>query len=605
MCIRINGTHPPAQSSHRRFCALAGRGPSALVGAFAAAGAWLAMVAATAPAWAAEHTGAEKAEAGAADADTQEATLASSATADSSGAQVNTDDAGARSETNAGATAVAAEAGDEQAAAVEDPAAPATDALPGSHRPVGLGLSPEAPPAPPAPGGRALSFGAPTPESEWTFGLTGRFSAWESVGLAERPDPAPEGYHGGAFHVPALVAGKQPFWAGAGMTLNMSYGNPRVSANVTLYASMNGIERRGYNDSSLGPDIGVAYLSYTPAPLGPLQLRAKVGAFRENFGGPGQWGWGIFGPLIGIKGYGESVSATYPLSAKTQLDLAQGLTFVPAFPEEFVRGSATGWAENARTTWVHHGHAGLSYQNQYVLKLHYASAQGTDERTYLADDANTTNVIETARDGHMNVYVVEARATADPYGQLGISGGYWDMKDAVAVHDGIWWGIDWTGGGREMGNKFLGELSHGNGKLGAISAEYGFSIARILWYPRSFDGRAPDIRIKVAGVVHHTFETQDEPYEGTTGYLVGSEVEYQMIKWMSATLRGYGENRHSTLGRFADYSLTPSLVFRKDWQSPDRIELAYTRMFYSSAVNTNTVAPLDRNILTLGVTMSF
>ena len=627
MGTRNNGRHPRAESGSRPVAATLGRRPVPLVGRLLVAGSCL--VSATSafaqdagdgvgveavpaegggrpPPRAAAPAPAEAAPAGAED--ERAADERGTDTGDAASDDATSDDADTTSATDeAAGEAEPAEGADAAAKAkpsVRDPAAPPTDAIPGSHRPPGLGLSPEAPPTPPAPGGRAPSFGAPTPPSEWVFAITGRMSAWESVGLAERPDPAPAGYEGTSLHVPALVTGKQPFWAGAGLALNFAYGNPRVSANVSLWTSLNGIERRGFHDPSVGPDIAVAYLAYTPEPIGAMQLRAKVGAFRENFGGPGQWGWGIFGPLIGVKGYGESLAATYPLSPKTQLELGQGVSFVPAFPEEYVRGAASGWAENARSTWVHHEHAGVSYQNQYVFKLHYASAQGTDERTYLADDEATAEV-ELPRDGHLNVLVAEARAAADPYGQLGISAGYWDFDDAYAVHDGIWWGIDWTAGGRELTNKFLGAESDGNGKLGAISAEYGLSVARILWHPGTFDGRSPDIRIKVAGILHGTFDSDDDRFDGTLGYLLGSEIEYQMVKWLSATLRGYGENRYLPGGRYADYSLTPSLVFKRDWQSADRIEVAYSRMFYGDLVDVNSAAPYDRNIFTLGAVVSF
>ena len=59
----------------------------------------------------------------------------------------------------------------------------AVDSLPGSARPAGVNLSPEAPPTPPAPGGRAPSFGAPVDPNSFVFRLGGRFSAWSSVGF--------------------------------------------------------------------------------------------------------------------------------------------------------------------------------------------------------------------------------------------------------------------------------------------------------------------------------------------------------------------------------------------------------------------------------------
>jgi hypothetical protein len=490
------------------------------------------------------------------------------------------------------------------APSAQDAAPSAQDSLPGSEKPPGLGLSPQAPPTPPAPGGRAPSFGAPTQPDQWSFNIKGRFSGWESVGIGRRPSNAPADYYGTALHVPARVTGKQPFWAGAGLSLFFTYGNPVVSANVALYASLNGRERRGYYDPGNGPNVSQAYLGISPDPLGSLRLRFKVGAFSEFYGGPGQWGWGIFGPLLAIRGYGELTSAELPLSPNTQLSLAHGVNSIPSVPEEFVRGTYTWWVENARSTLLQHAHAGVSYQNQYTFRLHFADARGTDEQTYLADNADTPEV-EVAHDGRMDVYVAEARWVADPYGQLGVSGAFWDFDHATAVHDGIWWGLDWTAGSREMLTKFVGQNSQGNGQLAAVSAEYDFSVARMLWHPRSFDGRAPDVRVRIAGIGHWTVATDDPAFEGASGYMLGNEIEYQMLSWFSAALRSYGESRDYAQGRWVTVSLTPALEFRSDWQSQDRLVLAYSRLFYSSDVDNNPAQPLDRDVVTIGAYMSF
>ena len=60
------------------------------------------------------------------------------------------------------------------------------DAIPGSPRPFGLGLSPEAPPVPPAPGGRAPSFGAPINDGQWSLQIGGRIAGFEAVGIGRR-----------------------------------------------------------------------------------------------------------------------------------------------------------------------------------------------------------------------------------------------------------------------------------------------------------------------------------------------------------------------------------------------------------------------------------
>src|SRR5690349_6161721 len=81
---------------------------------------------------------------------------------------------------------------DAVSASAQEPATPAARALPGSPRPAGVGLSPEAPQSGPAAGGRAPSFGAPTKRDALAFNLGGSIFAWEAVGFGARPStPAP------------------------------------------------------------------------------------------------------------------------------------------------------------------------------------------------------------------------------------------------------------------------------------------------------------------------------------------------------------------------------------------------------------------------------
>ncbi|HJX67018.1 MAG TPA: hypothetical protein VJ860_24065, partial [Polyangia bacterium] len=189
----------------------------------------------------------------------------------------------------------------------------AIDSLPGSSTNPGFSLSPEAPPTPPAPGGRAPSFGAPTDKDAWVFRWGGRISAWEQVGIGR---PAYDGYptnSGTILHTPALTVGKGAFWGGPGGTLNFQYGNQTIMAFANVEMSLAGHEWNGYYNSQNGPRIRIAYLAATPGPIGDVRLRFQVGAFPANYGAPGQWGWGIFGPVLSVHGYGGTATATYDI----------------------------------------------------------------------------------------------------------------------------------------------------------------------------------------------------------------------------------------------------------------------------------------------------
>lgn len=458
---------------------------------------------------------------------------------------------------------------------------------------------------PPAAGGRAPSFGAPTGERPSAFRIGGRFYGWQAVGIGSTPENPPVGYSGTPLHVPMRSIGKIPFWGGAGATLNLSYGTKYVTAYTAYYFRVNREEQYGYANPQLGPSFGLAYLLITPEPMGTLRLQFKVGAFTEVYAGPGQWGWGIFGPMLAMRGYGETTNGEWDWTRDVRLTFTQGVLVVPGVPENFARGDYNSWIETGTSTWVHHLHVGAIVENQYTFKLHYASARGTDERRYLRTFLNTL-----PQDGRFDAYLGEARYQGVPWGQLGISGGLYDFKNATAVGDGIWWAVDWTQGGREMIGKFLGPLSNGNGKLVVIGAEYDFSVSSILWAkarqpPRSFTGQAPDLRFAIAAMLTRTVATDDPSYKDATGYFFGLDTEYRMTSMFSLTFQAYGEDRYSHLGRWQVYSLNPGISFRTDWLSTDRIQLIYGRRFYSSAADFNPAQPFDRHMIALGGYITF
>jgi hypothetical protein len=504
------------------------------------------------------------------------------------------------------------------------------DSIPGSPRPMGLNMSPEAPPVPPAPGGRAPSFGAPVNDGQWSLRIGGRISGFEAIGIGAQPKScgsagctpgALSGYSGTALHVPPLFQGRAPFFPGAGATLSVQYGNPIVTGYVLFYGRISGSDYNGYYNPQLGPSFGQAYVTVTPEALGPWHLSWRAGAFVEVYGGPGQWGWGIFGPMLGVRGLGETLSADVDVNPDLRVSLRHGVLAVPGVPENFVRGDYNGWIETGVSAYLQHAHAGFTYKNQYSLNLHYASVQSADERKYLKTFLNGA-----PHDGRFDTYLAEARWIADPWGQVGITAGLWNFDNAASVGDGIWWGLDWTQGAREMITKYLGANSAGTGKVAAISAEYDTSLARILWYPRSFDSRGPDLRLALAGIFEWTPETNDPQFRNAAGYLLGAELEYRFSSLFSLTFQGYGEDRlgsgctsvtnagnsntcvvsgANVLGRWAVFSLNPGIAFHSDWTSTDRIQLIYSRRFYSSAVDNNIAQPLDRDVFILGGYFTF
>lgn len=435
------------------------------------------------------------------------------------------------------------------------------------------------------------------------------------MGLGRDPaNPPPGGSGSSPFHTPPFVVGGSPFYAGTAAKLDFQYGNQTVMAYVSYEASLTGSEWNGYQNTKAGPRVRTAYVSVTPAPLGDLRLRFQVGAFPSHYGAPGQWGWGTFGPVLAVHGYGGNAAADYSLTPDTLASFEYGITGVPEMNEAFVRGTFTEWPETGLSTVVNHAHAGVSYKNQYFAKAHFARADGRNMRLYLDDVATTTDVIERKTDGRIDVAALELRWVKDPFGQLGVTPVYWNFKDAQTVHDGIWWGIDWTAGGREMTGSFLGPQSNGTGQIAAVSVEYDFSASRIIRYPEPFDGNGRDLRVALAYMPHWTLKSKDPNFDGASGYRLSANLEYVMLPWLSANAILMGQSRDAATvdvnaeyetGTSTAYNATLGLILHSDWQSRDRMVLAYTRYFYSDFTDSNAEQPLDRDVFTLGASLAF
>lgn len=528
------------------------------------------------------------------------------------------------------------------AARAEEAAPVELDSVPGSQVLPGPGLSPQAPPVPPAPGGRAPSFGAPAEKSPATFRLGGRLYGYEAVGIGRAPSNPPEGYSGTPLHMPPLFQGKLPYWGGAGATLNASYGTPALSAFVIYYLQVNGKEYQGYYNAQQGPGFGAAYIQVAPDPIGALRLEFKVGYFVDIYGGPGQWGWGIFGPALALRGYGYKARGELDLTRDLRLHFAQGFIVVAGVPEAFPRGIDNSWLETGVSSWLYHLHAGLSWKNQYHFKLHYASDHGVDERQYLKNSLNqngpndsvaaTTTVGSSGpvlfapyahADGRFDTYLAEVSLDGDPWGHVGVTGGLYDFHHAASVGDGVWWAVDWTQGAQDMMKKYLGMGSNGNGKVAMVGAEWDFSVSRMLWYPRSFTGTSPDIGVRVAAMITRTMATDDPLFKDATGYFFGVEAEYKATEHFSALFKTYGESRNANMispaiapgaslpstievdQRWSALNINPGIAYRTNWSSADRIELYYGRRFYSAAVDNNPAKPLDHHMIALGGYVTF
>jgi hypothetical protein len=125
-----------------------------------------------------------------------------------------------------------------------------------------------------------------------------------------------------------------------------------------------------------------------------------------------------------------------------------------------------------------------------------------------------------------------------------------------------------------------------------------------------------------------TISTEDPLYKNSNAYFWGAETEYRMTSKFSLNFAAYGEDRNGNLWvtqresadtttssstshlepryqRWQVYSLNPGISFHADWNSIDRIQLYYSRRFYSSAADSNSAQPLDHHVIALGGYVTF
>jgi hypothetical protein len=53
------------------------------------------------------------------------------------------------------------------------------------------------------------------------------------------------------------------------------------------------------------------------------------------------------------------------------------------------------------------------------------------------------------------------------------------------------------------------------------------------------------------------------------------------------------------------YSINPGIALRSTWTSLDRIEIIYSRRFYSTAADFNSAKPLDHHSIVIGGYVTF
>jgi hypothetical protein len=138
-----------------------------------------------------------------------------------------------------------------------------------------------------------------------------------------------------------------------------------------------------------------------------------------------------------------------------------------------------------------------------------------------------------------------------------------------------------TEGGPDLMRNYLGPNSGGMGQLLTLASEYNLSLARLLLYPRDFDGKARDIVISLFGMYTHV-SSADPAFDGVHKLKIGGEGTYALASWFAASLRlDHVRPTNKDSGQ-AFSIISPRLIFRSDWQSRDQVVIQYSRFIYGN-----------------------
>ncbi len=460
--------------------------------------------------------------------------------------------------------------------------------IPGNRRVLGLGLSPYSPQTPALPGGLTTPPGAPGPSDEWTFSLRGFMSAALRASAGGREDPTSDQNSFTLHTLPRVVDVYGAFSGtnnpqGSWVDLTFDYGNSVVAAHakITTWKPEGAVDWTALGSQNF---VDEAYLTYNVVPTGPFKLKWTAGAFRNIYGGLGQYSVGQYNAqIIGMPfGLGETLTATYDVNDTWTLHLEHGfMGRLGKVPAGVVPTLDNGAANPAiPSSWVNHVHAGFALRGDIpvVVGLHYLQNFALDERDQ-QDDPKTYWIDESHRpDPKMDVYGADVRIMDSWLGNFAAAVSY-----ANAYYADLLTGLNFFGSytGDQMTKRFLGPRGGGTGQILVAGAEYSLGWGRLLRHPEGFGGDAPDLTTSIfADAV--SVSSHDPDFDGRKMYKFGAEVTYRFFPWLAVSGRAdhVVPNSKDSLETFD--VISPKLIFKSAWITHEQVTLAYSHWFYGA-----------------------
>jgi hypothetical protein len=482
--------------------------------------------------------------------------------------------------------------------------------LPGYRKSLGLSLSPYAPQTPALPGGMTVPFSAPERGDDWAFNFWGYMSASLRAGVGSRGFATADQSELTLHTYPRVVDAYGLFEGtnapqGSWVDLTFEYGNNRVVSHVKISTWKPGA---GSDWTPLGSQnlFQEAYLTFK-LPVGDFNFKWNVGAFRNTYGGLGQYDVGHYNAAIigSPAGVGETLTAQYDLGPRYTLFVEDGFMGgfgkVPVGPTPVI--SIDG-AFNASlpSSFVHHAHAGIARHGTVplILGIHYLRNFAQDERDQI-DDPRTPFLDEGRRpDPHMDVYGVDFRMIDNYLGNFAVAASYADAQYATLLQGMTFFGAY---SGEQMTRRYFGTQTGGTAKMLVTGAEYNVAWQRLLRYPVELSPNGPDVFSSFFVDYAHT-DSKDPDFSNRSFFKFGTELTWRLQRWVAFAGRvdRVIPNSKDSLESF--WVVCPRLMLKTDWLSHETVTLAYTKWFYGPHTHTefpNAYSPgqLDDQMFTL------
>jgi hypothetical protein len=450
----------------------------------------------------------------------------------------------------------------------------------------------------------------------WAFTMKGSIRAPMRIGFGPRNDNK----EGTEMHaLPRIVGLGSGDWNYVGLAPNASVGlritvaNPVVSANVILGTSH-------LSDPSFNviDDVGLdqAYLTFKfPSAFGHRGgIALTVGIFSERFGtsGPYQKSSGYYSTYLFGRTHqaGESLTFDIDLSRKVELILENGIgaktdvvpffansdpqctgiTTDPSVPPEqncfdhhpegppetdFFPGQQS---QPYGSTFVHHTHAALLYDDYLRLGAHYLSSWSPDD--------NSLAVGQHVPPARLTVVGGDVHWDKELY-NLYVGYSHIDANNVYPLGDGV--NVLHSGSGRSLKLNYFGQKDR---FTGVTPSNFSCTVDTVLWQAMlrvapligdPFGSR--DLNIATYGMYNKARSPKEDENDPTSFDIdddklkFGADVDLSLFKFMSI-----GSRFDRVIPRLADTSdaytaISPRVSFYTKWKSKEQAIVQYTHFF--------------------------